>query len=54
MRIYKKYSKDTINILSQNPYKLSEDIYGIGFKKADKIAENMGISKNSPHRIREE
>lgn len=51
MRIYKKYGKDTINILSQNPYKLSEDIYGIGFKKADKIAENMGISKNSPHRI---
>ncbi len=51
MRIYKKYGKDTISILTENPYKLSEDIYGIGFKKADKIAENMGISKTSPYRI---
>jgi len=50
-RIYKKYGKDTISILTENPYKLSEDIYGIGFKKADKIAENMGISKTSPYRI---
>lgn len=51
VRIYKKYGKDTISILTENPYKLSEDIYGIGFKKADKIAENMGISKTSPFRI---
>jgi len=48
MRIYKKYGKDTISILTENPYKLLGDIYGIGFKKADKIAENMGISKTSP------
>ena len=51
IRIYKKYGRDTISILSENPYKLSEDIYGIGFIKADKIAENMGISKTSPYRI---
>jgi len=51
MRIYKKYGKDTISILTENPYKLLGDIYGIGFKKADKIAENMGISKTSPYRI---
>lgn len=51
IRIYKKYGKDTINIISENPYKLSEDIFGIGFKTADKIARNMGIDINSPYRI---
>ncbi|QQY79150.1 exodeoxyribonuclease V alpha subunit [Keratinibaculum paraultunense] len=50
-RIYKKYGKDTIKIISQNPYKLSEDIFGIGFKTADKIAQNMGIDKKSPYRV---
>ncbi|HSH35669.1 ATP-dependent RecD-like DNA helicase, partial [Schnuerera sp.] len=51
IRIYKKYGKDTINIISENPYRLSEDIFGIGFKTADKIAQNMGISIESPYRI---
>lgn len=51
IKIYKKYGKDTINIISENPYKLSEDIIGIGFKTADKIAQNMGISEQSPFRI---
>lgn len=51
IRIYKKYGKDTINIIMENPYRLSEDIFGIGFKTADKIAQNMGISKESPYRI---
>ncbi|WP_236913099.1 SF1B family DNA helicase RecD2 [Clostridium sp. Cult1] len=51
IRIYKKYGKDTVNIISENPYKLSEDIFGIGFKTADKIAQNMGISLESPYRI---
>ncbi|MBZ2174816.1 ATP-dependent RecD-like DNA helicase [Schnuerera sp. xch1] len=51
IRIYKKYGKDTINVISENPYKLSEDVFGIGFKTADKIAQNMGISIESPYRI---
>ena len=51
MRIYKEYGKDTIGIISENPYKLSEDIVGIGFKRADRIAQNMGISLDSPYRI---
>lgn len=51
IRIYKQYGKDTVNIISENPYKLSEDIIGIGFKTADKIAQNMGISMESPYRI---
>lgn len=43
--------KDTIKIISENPYRLSEDIFGIGFKTADKIAQNMGVEKNSPYRV---
>lgn len=51
IRIYKKYGKETVNIISKNPYRLAEDIAGIGFKTADKIAQNMGISLESPYRI---
>ncbi len=51
IKIFKKYGKDTINIISENPYRLSEDIYGIGFKTADKIASKMGINKESIYRV---
>jgi len=51
-RIYKAYGKDTIGILHNNPYRLAMDIYGIGFKTADKIASSMGISKQSPKRAK--
>ncbi len=44
IKIYKKYGRDTIRVISENPYKLSEDVYGIGFRTADKIAEKMGIA----------
>lgn len=51
IKIYKEYGRDTIRVISENPYRLSEDIYGIGFKTADKIARKMGIDPNSPYRI---
>lgn len=51
IKIYKKYGRDTIKVISENPYKLTEDVYGIGFKTADKIAEKMGISIDSPYRF---
>lgn len=51
IKIYRKYGKDTINIISENPYRLSEDISGIGFKTADNIAKKMGVSEDSPFRI---
>ena len=51
VKIYKQYGENTIKIISENPYRLSEDIYGIGFKLADKIAASLGIEKNSPYRI---
>lgn len=51
IKIYKKYGSETINMISENPYRLSEDVYGIGFKTADNIARKMGISFESPFRI---
>lgn len=51
LKIYKRYGRETKDIIRKNPYRLSEDIYGIGFKTADKIAHNMGIASNSPYRI---
>lgn len=51
MRIYKKYKSNAIDIINKNPYKLAEDIRGIGFKIADDIASKIGIEKNSKDRI---
>ncbi|CAI2615414.1 ATP-dependent RecD-like DNA helicase [Apilactobacillus kunkeei] len=50
--IYNKYKGDTLKVIQENPYKLVEDIDGIGFKKADDIAKQMGMSANNPGRIR--
>lgn len=52
IRIYKRYKDRTIKVVTKNPYSLAEDIFGIGFKIADKIAENVGIPKTSPFRIK--
>ena len=51
IKIYKEYGKNTINIIKDNPYRLAEDIYGIGFRLADKIAASLGVEKDSPYRI---
>ncbi|MBU1626296.1 ATP-dependent RecD-like DNA helicase, partial [bacterium] len=50
-KIYKTYSDDSINVLKKNPYKLTDDIFGVGFKKADDIAIKLGIEKNAPIRV---
>ncbi|MCT4613182.1 MAG: ATP-dependent RecD-like DNA helicase [Clostridia bacterium] len=51
MRIYKKYKEKTIEKIEKNPYKLIDDIKGIGFKIADSIAMKMGIEVDSEYRI---
>lgn len=51
-RIYRRYGDDTVARVSENPYRLASDVFGIGFKTADKIAIEMGLAPNSPHRIR--
>ena len=50
-KIFKKYGWDSIKIVSQNPYRLASDIFGIGFLTADKIAASMGFEKNAPARV---
>lgn len=52
VRIYKTYGEDMYEILQTNPYRMTEDIEGIGFKTADEIAERVGISSDSEYRIR--
>ena len=52
IKIYKTYKDDSITIVQENPYQLTYDIWGIGFKTADKIAESMGIKHNDYRRVR--
>jgi exodeoxyribonuclease V alpha subunit len=49
-RIYKHYGDRSIAIVRENPYRLAMDIFGIGFITADKIAQQLGFSKDSHHR----
>ncbi len=50
-KIYKTYKNESIPIVTENPYRLADDIYGIGFVTADTIAQKLGIDKSDPHRI---
>ena len=52
LKIYDIYGNKTIDIVKNNPYKLVEDIDGIGFLTADKIAKNIGIPADSEFRVR--
>jgi exodeoxyribonuclease V alpha subunit len=50
-RIVKKYGKDAINVVRANPYRLAHEIWGIGFRTADAIAEKLGIARDAPERL---
>lgn len=50
-KIYKRYGQNSIALIQQNPYRIAEDIWGIGFKSADLIAQNMGFQVESVQRI---
>lgn len=52
VKIYKAYGNDAIRQVTENPYRLSADIWGIGFKTADKIAMNLGVDPGDPARVR--
>ena len=51
-KIYRHYGNDSIETVKKNPYKLADDIWGIGFKTADKIAFKLGFEKDNPERCR--
>ena len=52
VRIYNTYGEEMYQILRENPYRLAEDINGVGFKTADSIAARIGIAADSEYRIR--
>lgn len=52
VKIYKTYGNKSVEIVTANPFRLADDIWGIGFKTADKIAMQMGFDKNSYERCR--
>ncbi|MEY8435622.1 ATP-dependent RecD-like DNA helicase [Streptococcus hyointestinalis] len=52
MQIFDHYKETTLDVITDNPYQLVEDIQGIGFKIADQLAEQLGIADDSPKRFR--
>ncbi|MFO0549425.1 MAG: ATP-dependent RecD-like DNA helicase [Polyangiaceae bacterium] len=49
-RIYKRFGARSIAIVSASPYRLALDVWGVGFKTADRLASSLGIAKNAPER----
>ena len=52
VRIYKTYRDDAIEVVRREPYRLAADVWGIGFKTADTIAQRLGIPHDSPQRVK--
>jgi exodeoxyribonuclease V alpha subunit len=52
VKIYKKYGDESVTTVQQEPYRLAQDVWGIGFKTADTIAASVGIAADSPERIK--
>ena len=51
VKVYKKWGAAAVDVLRSNPFLLCEQIDGIGFERADKLAQNLGIDRNSPFRL---
>ena len=51
LKIYKRFKENTLSTVQKNPYLLADEIFGVGFKMSDAIAEKVGIVKESPFRI---
>ena len=52
VRIYKTYGDQAVELVRANPYRLATDIWGVGFKTADDLAERLGVDRTSPFRAR--
>lgn len=52
VKIYKRFGGAAVDMMRENPYILCDEINGIGFEKADKVAKSLGIEGNSPQRVR--
>lgn len=52
VKIYKTYKNAALKVVKENPYRLAEEIWGIGFRVADDIAQSLGVPANDPRRVR--
>ncbi len=52
VRLFKFYGQQAIAVLQENPYRLAEEVYGVGFITADRVARQLGLPFNSPQRVR--
>jgi exodeoxyribonuclease V alpha subunit len=52
VRIYKTYGDEAIEVVRREPYRLAADVWGIGFKTADQLAQRLGIPHDSPQRVK--
>jgi exodeoxyribonuclease V alpha subunit len=52
VRIYKTYQDEAIDVVRREPYRLAAEVWGIGFKTADQIAQSLGIPHDSPQRVK--
>jgi exodeoxyribonuclease V alpha subunit len=51
VKIYKTYGDDALTVVQEDPYRLARDIWGVGFKTADKIARDLGLPSDAPSRV---
>ena len=51
IKIYKQYGDQSLQVVQSDPYRLARDIYGVGFKTADRIARSLGLPEDHPSRI---
>ncbi len=51
-KIYKKYGAASIAVVTENPYRLAEEVWGVGFTLADQLAQNLGFEKESVKRVK--
>jgi exodeoxyribonuclease V alpha subunit len=51
VKIYKTYGDEALPIVQQDPYRLAKDIWGVGFKTADKLAQDLGLPRDAPSRV---
>ena len=52
LKLYKVYGADTIKVVNENPYSIAADVFGINFRKADSIAEKLGVPRDDAERIK--
>ena len=51
VKIYKTYGDASLDVVQQDPYRLARDIWGVGFKTADKLAQDLGLPPDAPSRV---